>query len=433
MTSDEHATFHRAVAAELSARYGDESQAPPGWREALAWHYEQAGALAEATEAVLQIAEAHMTRLDFTSARRWAERALALIERLNTVQRHMYDLRAFALALAILEFGGQYREGLDYARRMLSIAQSRGNNEATARAYLAVGRMQRELGQLASAEVVLQQARSLALGDDLSELGAEVRLHLAKVHQLQGRHLEALQELQLAQEETEQHDDRIRLARVFSSIGDIYRILGSAREAMSFYLRSLSLEQGRGSLVGQAILRDKIALARLAQGKFAEALNDAQESLELRRRISDVVGQARSHTVLGMILHRLGQQAEAFEQLQQALALEEQLQNPRGQGIAMLHLGEVARAQRKYDQALTFYSRALALMRRDNDQIGLARVLERMGDLSHDEGRREHANTHWIEALKIREGLHHADEAAELRERIRSGHPPGRAGLKPPR
>lgn len=428
MTTDDNAIFHRRTAEALIQRYGSSPQPPQEWREALAWHWEQAGAFAEAVEAILNIAEARMTRLDFTSARRWAERALTLIERLDDDQRHAYDLQAYALALAILEFGGQYREGLDYARRMLTIAQSRGNTEATIRAYMSVGHMQRELGQLASAEVVLQQARSLAADDELSELETEVRLHLAKVHQLQGRHLEALQELQLAQEQTEQHDDgRIMLARVLSSVGDIYRILGASREAMAFYLRSLSLEQGRGSLLGQAILRDKIALSQLAQGKLGEALADAEESLALRERISDTVGQARSHTVMGMILQQLERYDEAGEHLQQALALEEQLQNPRGQGIALLHLGNIARAQRKFAQARELYGRAMAVTRRDNDQIGLARALERMGDLGYEEGRRDNANTSWVEALKIREALHHADEAAELRERIRSGHPPRRS------
>jgi tetratricopeptide (TPR) repeat protein len=426
VTTEDNATFHRRTAEGLMARYTNSPHAPQDWREALAWHWEQAGAYAEAVEAILEITEARMTRLDFTSARRWTERALTLIERLNNEQRSHYDLRAYAMALAVLEFGGQYREGLDYARRMLGIAQARGNNEATIRAYLSVGRMQRELGQLTSAEVVLQQARNLASTDDLSELEAESRLHLAKVHQLQGRHLEALQELQLAQEESEQYDGRLLLARVFSSIGDIYRILGASREAMSFYLRSLSLEQGRGSLLGQAMLRDKIALSRLAQGKPNDALTDAKESLELRQQINDVVGQARSHTVIGMILQRLERYGEAAEELQQALTLEEQIQNPRGQGIALLHLGNASRAQRKFELARSCYTRAVAVTRRDNDQLGLTRALTYSGDLAYEEGRREQANTYWVEALKIRDALHHADEAAELRERIRSGHIPRR-------
>jgi tetratricopeptide (TPR) repeat protein len=424
VSNQDSQAFHRRVAEELAARYGGHEQAPQDWREIQAWHWEQAGAYAEAAEASLEIAEARMTRLDFASARRWAERTLTQIERLVPEQRRIYDLRAYALALAVLEFGGQYREGLDYARRMLGVAQARDNREATARAYLAVGRMQRELGQLATAEVVLQQARTLAADDELGELEAEVRLHLAKVHQLQGRHLEALQELQLAQEETEQRDDRMRLALVLTEIGDIYRVLGSSREAMTFYTRALSLEQGRGSLLGQAILRDKLALALLGQHKLDEALADEEESLRLRQSIKDVVGQARSHSVLGTILSRFGRYDEAQAHHQQALALEEQLQNPRGQGIALLHLGDTARATRQYDTAREFYGRALAVTKRDNDQIGLARALERLGDLAYDEGQRDRANTQWVEALKIREGLHHSEESAALRDRIRGSRPP---------
>jgi tetratricopeptide (TPR) repeat protein len=415
------------VAEELLARYGGREGAPQEWRETLAWHWEQAGAYAEAVDTILEIAEARMTRLDFASARRWAERALTLVERLAPEQAKRSDLRAYALAMTVLDFGGQFREGLDYARRMLAIAQARNNAEATIRAYLAVGRMQRELGQLATAEVELQQARTLAATDELSELEAEVRLHLAKVHQLQGRHLEALQVLQLAQEETEQHDDRLLLAQVFSSIGDIYRILGSSREALTFYTRSLSLEQGRGSLLGQAILRDKIALALLAQGKPQEALVNAEESLRLRQSIKDTVGQERSYSVLGTIMSLLDRHLDAQYYHLQAYELEERLQNPRGQGIALLHLGTTARALRQFDRAREYYNRALAVTRRDNDLIGLARALERMGDLQLEEGQRDRANTYWVEALKIRESLHHSEEAAELRERIRGGRPPRRS------
>ena len=426
MTIEELTEFHRRVAEELTQRYDKREQAPADWRETLAWHWEQARAYAKAADSTLEIAEARMTRLDFSSARRWAERTLALIERLDGAERQRYDLRAYALALAVLEFGGQYREGLDYARRMLSVAQARGNRAATARAYLAIGRMQRELSQLSSAEVVLQQARTLAAEDELSELEAEVRLHLAKVHQLQGRHLEALQELQLAQEEHEQNDDRLRLARVFSSIGDIYRVLGSAREATIFYTRALSQEQGRGSLLGQAILKDKLALALLALGKLEEALAEEADSLRLREGIKDIVGQARSHSVIGTIHERSGHYEQAQTSHAQALALEEQLQNPRGQGIALLHLGDTARSLRQFERSRAFYNRALAVTRRDNDQIGLARTLERLGDLGFDEGHRERANASWVEALKIREGLHHSEEANALRERIRGGRPPRR-------
>lgn len=415
--------FHRHVAEELAATYAAAERAPEGWRENMAWHWEQAGAIAEATDAALEIAEERVARLDFAAARSWAERVLVLIEHLDAIERRIYELRAYALALAVLEFGGQYREGLDYARRMLRVAQERNNIEAMARAHMAIGRMQRELGQLTVAEAALQQARALAERDDLDDLETEVRIHLAKVHQLQGRHLEALQELQLAQEGQDHHDDRGRLARVFTGIGDIYRVLGANREALSFYTRSLGLEQGRSSRLGQAILKDKIALSLLAQRKPHDALASAEESLRLRESIGDSVGQARSYNVLGMIMSRLQDHEQALDYHERARELEEQTQNQRGQGIALLHLGDAERALRRYEQAREHYMQALAIGRRDGGQIALARTLERLGDLSYVEGERDAANAHWVEALQIRETLGHFDEAAALRDRMRIGPP----------
>lgn len=283
--------------------------------------------------------------------------------------------------------------------------------------------MQRELGQLAQSEAALQSVRSLASRDDLSDLEAEARLHLAKVHQLQGRHLEALQELQLAREEHENDDDKLKLARVLTGIGDVYRVLGAHQEALTFYTRALSLEQGRGSLIGQAILKDKLALALLNQQKPSDALVSAEESLDLRRRINDVVGQARSYTVIGAVMSRLGRHEQAMESYRRAYELQELTQNPRGQCIALIHLGDAACALRQPQAALLHYERALALARRDRDQIGIARALERLGDLHYAQEQSVQALARWNEALRIRETLRHVDEADALRNRIRAIQP----------
>lgn len=136
MTDESTSAFHRRVAEELAARYGDDERAPEGWREIQTWHWEQAGVYAAAVETAMAVAETRIARLDFSGARRWTERVLALIERLDVAEQRSYELRACALALAVLEFGGQYREGLEYARRMLRAAQRLKNAEAEARALL---------------------------------------------------------------------------------------------------------------------------------------------------------------------------------------------------------------------------------------------------------------------------------------------------------
>lgn len=421
--SDTLARYHRDVAGELVARYTAHPQPPEGWRETAVWHLEQSGELGEAARLSLEIVEARIAQLDFAAARSWVERALTAIGHLPMSIQLVFELRACTLALAVLEFGGQYREGLSYAQRMLRAATDQGSHEAAARAHLAIGKMQREMGQLTIAETSLQTARELAERDELGELEAEVRLHLAKVHQLQGRHLEALQELQIARESGEQNDDRPRLARVFTAIGDIHRVLSAFDQSQIFYMRALSLEQGSGNLIGQAILKDKLALIALDQGRLGEALASAEESLTLRERLRDVVGQARSYTVLGTILGKTQRYDRALAYLQRARDLQEQIQNPRGQGIALLHLGDVAKTMGRSDTAHASYASAQELARRNGDPVGLARALERLGDLHFEEGRRDQANISWSEALRIRERLHHVDEVAMLRSRIQGGPP----------
>ena len=422
MTIDGLRAFHRRVAEELAARYRPRESTPEGWRETLAWHWEQAEAYAPAADVALEVAELMVTRLDFVGARRWAERALMLIERLPVADQSTHDLRASTLALAVLEFGGQYAEGLEYARRMRRAAQRHANPAAETRAEMAIGRMQRELGQLAAAETSLRRAQDLADRYDLADVESEIRLHLAKTHQLQGRHLEALQQLQLAREEHEQRDDKVQLARVLTSIGDLYRVLGSGREAFTFYTRALSLDQGRGYLVGQAMLKDKLALSLLDQNRPADALVSAEEGLRLRERLNDLVGQARSFTVLGMIARRLGKHQQSLSNFERARDLQELVQNPRGHTIALMNLGDASRSLHRLPQAEEFYDRALSIAHRETDTIGIARALERLGDLHDEQGRKEDAAARWADALRLRDDLHHADEANALRERINALH-----------
>jgi tetratricopeptide (TPR) repeat protein len=419
--SDDTANRHRRIAAWLNGLYRASEHAPEGWRETAAWHWEQAGDHTAAAQAALDVTETSIARLDFHAARQWVRRALELIERLTPEERATIELRAYALVLAVLEFGGQYREALDYAKRMLRAARTLNHREAEVRALIALGRMQRELGQFPAAEMALLEARATGSSDELGELEADIRLHLAKVYQLQGRHLEALQELRLAEDESAIQDDQVKLARVLTGIGDIYRVLGATRETLIFYNRALSIEQGRGSLLGQGLLREKLALTLLAQGKLDEARASAEESLRLRQFIGDIVGQARALSVIGTITGRMGQHGQAIAYHERAQDLDEQTQNVRGQGVAHLHIGDEARALRNFTMARQQYARALTLAQNANDQLALARTLERMGDLNLEDGKRDVANSCWAEALQIRELLRHADEAAALRERIRSG------------
>ena len=411
------AAFHKAIAERLAALYAASEAAPEGWRETLAWHWERAGAFAEAADAALEVAEARVTQLDFAEARVWAERVLALLDRLDGGARRAYELRAYALTMAVLEFAGQYREGLGYARLLLRLADERGAPEMRARAHLAIGRLQREVGQLAAAEAELLRAMAIAEQAEHEELVSESRLQLAKVHQLQGRHLEALQQLQIAQDALPA-DDLGRLARVCTGLGDVYRVLGSGREALRLYNRALKLEMSGGNPLGQAMLYEKLGLAQLDANNLGEALACLNESLQLRASLDDRVGEARAHSILGLIQSRLKDHAAALDHFAQARALEERLQNRRGMAIALTNSGDAASAAGDAARAAQSYAEALALSREANDRVAIARIRQRQGDLLHGQSDRVAASEAWSEALTIRRELGHSEEAIALEKRL---------------
>lgn len=421
--NNDNTSFHQQTAESLAERYQSQAQAPEGWRETAVWHWRQAHKLVEAATLALDVVETRITRLDFIGARHWAEQALTMIDALQKKDYIDLEIRACTLTLVVLEFGGQYREGIEFAYRLLTAVQMHGSVEGEARAYLTLGRMQREAGQLVAAENALRTACTLANNDELNDLESEARIHLAKVHHLQGRHLEALQQLQISREEYEQNDNRIKLAQVFTSIGDVYRVLGSSQEALSLYMRALSFEQSIGSLLGQAILKDKLALVMTDQKRFTEALGHAEESLSLRMRLHDVVGEARACTVLGIILGYLDRTDEALDYLRRANLLQQQVQNPRGQRIALSNLGDIECRLQRFDDAIEHYEEAMTLARQEDDKVGIAQALRRYGDLRFMQGNRDKANIHWAEALKLREQLGHVDEVIALRERLQGGPP----------
>ncbi len=139
--------FHRHTAEELQQRYGNSENPPEGWQETLAWHWEQAGAHREVITATLAVAETRSGELAFIEARRWTERALARLDRLESADRCIYEMRAYALTIVVLEFGGQYREALGYVRLLVRLSEASENVKACGRSYLIIGRITHQSGR----------------------------------------------------------------------------------------------------------------------------------------------------------------------------------------------------------------------------------------------------------------------------------------------
>jgi tetratricopeptide (TPR) repeat protein len=415
--------FHRETAEQLKALYETTEEIPAGLPETLMWHWEQAGKFGEALEVALAVAEQRIQELNFSEARRWIERSFALLDNLPDVDRlsygFTYEARYYALTIAILEFEGQFREALGYAQLFLRLAEIHGNIEAQGRSYVTIGRVHRELGQLVIAESDLMRALKLAERHQMPELEWEARFHLAKVHQLQGRHLEALQQLDLAHRGATEAGAEDRLARVCTGIGDVYRVLGSGHDALRFYHQALKTEITSNNRLGQAMLYEKLGLSHIELNELYEAQECIQESLRLRDDLNDKLGQARSNTIMGTIQSHLQDYPKALEHFEKARTLEAGLQNRRGQTIALMNLGDVASVTGNYTKAIESYEEALVLTKAIGDQVGMARGYERLGEVSIAKGSQSQARDYLGHALQIRDEMGHYDEAQALRGRLK--------------
>lgn len=411
--------FHEQVAETIRAFYAEQEGAPEGWQGVLMWHWIQAGKYEEAIRVALTLAQHHIRSLDFSEARQWIEQALGMLGNIPNTVRTRYEIQTYVLTVAVLEFEGKFREALGYAQLIVRLAEAESNLETQGQGYLALGRVHRELGQLSFAESELLRALRLAERHQMHEVEWEARFHLAKVHQLQGRHLDAFQQLDLAHRRvTMVGNGESRLARVCTGIGDIYRVLGSGEEALQFYHRALKAEIGTENRLGQAMLYEKLALSHLELREFFQAIECINEALRLREALGDTLGKARSHSIMGTIQHRLGNYPQALEHFERARYLETQLQNRRGLTIVLTNLGDVSRSTGNTYQARLYYQEALKLTREIGDRVGMARVHERIGDAFHDTGDQELARSHWQEALKIRDEMGHFEEAQALRNRL---------------
>lgn len=411
--------FHRQTAETLTNTYATHESPPDGWRDVVLWHWEQSGEYVHAVRVALQSVELSLEIRGFHEASRWMGRVIGLLETHTEAlgdQHIPLRLHAYTLFVSILEFHGQYREAYRYAQQLQQLADSDGTGEMQANSALIMGRVRRELGDLTAAQEQLTEALVIAERHSVHDIVAECHFQLAKVHQLQGRHLEAFQQLELAHHATTA--DHARLARIWTGIGDGYRVLGAGREGLRLYKRALKLEVDTDNRFGQAILHEKLGLTYASLAQPDRALEHAWMALQLRQGLNDTLGIARSHATLGIIQKGIGEYERAVKHFEQARDLEEQLQNQRGHIIALTSLGDVAWLMGEHQYAHDCFQEALDLAQKIDDQVALARISERLGDTAHQRGEQNEAERYWRDALQIREQLGHSEEAKAIQTRF---------------
>jgi DNA-binding SARP family transcriptional activator len=214
-------------------------------------------------------------------------------------------------------------------------------------------------------------------------------------------------------------DDDLGAAASAQSLGIGYSLLNRLDEAVSWYTRTLELNERLG--LENRVARTHMNLGAIYSdsGQLEQAVHHLQWGLAISRRIDDGLGES----------HALGNLAYAYQQMRawdlaeptfiEAVAVARRVSNRHGECLAESNLGAMHLEQARYNEAAAHLDAGLRLAEELEDQLTIARNHLLLGDVQLTRGDRRRAYAEWQEALGIFLDLDHP-EAAGAQDRLRA-------------
>ena len=370
-----HLSLNPALCPYLKASLSEEELhgLTAGWLEAMATYlrylYQQQSQNTELA--------ATLTLLELPNLFALLDRSQAVADPATTIARatSLYGLLQMLGKPRLLERVARVR---DAAAADLGEGPSHARFEAS---RTRIGQ-QRKAGQLrealAGAQLLLQQAQ--AAGEAAY---AEAEYDLAMAYFLLGRVLrtggEAQQALPLLQEAGRRFEafannrpgvgGEQMASACLTEQGDCLRDLGRYDAAAAAYEEAMRKAELQGLLRDIAVCKLQLGTVRLAQQRYAEALEAYKEARDTFSRINEPGTVASVWHQIGRVHQEAGQPEAAEEAYNQSLAINVRLGDQAGQGSTLGQLGNlyISTLQRPED-AVAFYRRAAEIYGEIGDQ-----------------------------------------------------------------
>lgn len=263
---------------------------------------------------------------------------------------------------------GDYEQSLEDYKRASKIYEDLGETKSAARTLQGMGAVYMYLGDYNQSEAALRKTLTIAEKTNWKEGVAGALFHLGIINRFRGNYADALR---LYQESREISDSlaiadpntyQSVIATTLRHIAGTYFLQGNLRLALDYANQALALDERRKDALGTAYSLQMIALIRVAEKNFAEALPIAERTVSMFGT-GDNDGLARSLALAGNIYLSIGNYDKALENLDKALKMREASNSRDGMATARIAMARVFLAQRKYGEALALADLAAASAR----------------------------------------------------------------------
>ena len=256
------------------------------------------------------------------------------------------------------------------------IAQDRADDAGARNALRSLALLRSYEGRheeaLANIERVLELSR--AAGDTRAEAGDLATM--ANVLRALGQNERALAVLETALARTVAADNPVRYGALLNVIGTIYRDLGDYDTALDYFQRvSLQVLEPRHP-VNASFTLPAIAHIQLKQGRIDEALATYHRAVEINRRARYADGAAHACRSLGEVLVGLGRDEEASPYLREAAALFQQLEDRVNEALMRRRLALIDEKLGRHADALAAWNTVRALQNAAGNVAGEAEAVE---------------------------------------------------------
>lgn len=193
-----------------------------------------------------------------------------------------------------------------------------------------------------------------------------------------GNYDEAFEKYQRSVEIQKTQPDKLGLAIVLRSIGNVHRARGDYGAALESYFNSLSISEAIKAPLGTTLVN--IGSVRALQGDYLRALEYYKKALKEFETVSNKIDLARVLSLIGNVYYRQAQYDSSLSSYRQALALREEMDDKPGQGDVLAGIGSTLLRQKSYPEALDSFEKALGLFKSVGNREKMAEVLTRLSD-----------------------------------------------------
>ncbi len=348
------ASLHRKMASVLWGRMADKNMAKE--------HHEAALKILEGEPESVELARlyedvAHMLwRMgEMAKARPWAEKALALAEKLDALEVVADSLLDLTLAVG---WTGDLKKGREYASRALKIALDNNYLETAISAY-------ERVCESLPVEEYEKRLEYWEKGLALTKKIGDISKNSFFLYGLAGDHLwrgEPDKSITLTEEAltlAKKIGDLVFIPWDLLSLGDAYRVLGEWDKSEQYYKEAADASRNQNEFQTDAESRLGFGLLHFDKGEYTKAKGLLEEAIRILEKGGSKLGQMYSSTFLCWTLIELGELEKAQSLLDnfQSFALEREEKWPIVLSIALRAV--LLRGQKRLDESVELFEKAL--------------------------------------------------------------------------